>query len=148
MAAYRRVYDSHHLQADCQNRDQLRNATLGNRAGYAGYFLVCRDGRQQAKSLDASVWCTDHARVARSSVDVQCFRCHRRHDKQRLGNATGRLQRQSALYSFLLFKPATKSKKRPKLHSVVGWTVPRCVVGYTTVCTQMWAVLEFIFSQG
>ena len=25
MAAYCRVYDSHHLQADCQNRDQLRN---------------------------------------------------------------------------------------------------------------------------
>jgi len=32
MAAYRRVYDSRHLQADCQeNRDQLRNPTLGNR---------------------------------------------------------------------------------------------------------------------
>ena len=28
---YRRVYDSRHLQADCQNRDQLRNLTLGNR---------------------------------------------------------------------------------------------------------------------
>jgi len=31
MTAYRRVYDSHHLRADCQNRDQLRNSTLGNR---------------------------------------------------------------------------------------------------------------------
>jgi len=31
MAAYRRIYDSRHLQADCQNRDQLRNPTLGNR---------------------------------------------------------------------------------------------------------------------
>jgi len=30
MAAHRRVYDSRHLQADCQNRDQLRNPTLGN----------------------------------------------------------------------------------------------------------------------
>ena len=29
MAAYRRVYDSRHLQA--KNRDQLRNPTLGNR---------------------------------------------------------------------------------------------------------------------
>jgi len=34
MAAYRRVYDSHHLQADSQpltakNRDQLRNPRLG-----------------------------------------------------------------------------------------------------------------------
>jgi len=31
MAAYSRVYDTRHLQADCQERDQLRNATLGNR---------------------------------------------------------------------------------------------------------------------
>ena len=31
MAAYRRVYDSRRLQADCKNRDQLRNPTLGNR---------------------------------------------------------------------------------------------------------------------
>jgi len=32
MAAYRRVYDSRHLQADCpKNRDQLRNPTLCNR---------------------------------------------------------------------------------------------------------------------
>jgi len=29
MAAYRRVYDSHHLQADYQ--EPLRNPTLGNR---------------------------------------------------------------------------------------------------------------------
>ena len=32
MAAYRRVYDSRHLQTDCQEpRDQLRNPTLDNR---------------------------------------------------------------------------------------------------------------------
>ena len=31
MAAYSRVYDSRHVQADCQQRDQLRNPTLGNR---------------------------------------------------------------------------------------------------------------------
>ena len=31
MEAYRRVYDSRHLQADAKNRDQLRNPTLGNR---------------------------------------------------------------------------------------------------------------------
>jgi len=28
MAAYRRVYDSRHLQADAKNRDQLRNPAL------------------------------------------------------------------------------------------------------------------------
>ena len=31
MAAYRRVNDSRHLQADCKNRDQIRNPMLGNR---------------------------------------------------------------------------------------------------------------------
>ena len=31
MAAYRRVYDSRHLQADCKNRHQLRNPTLSIR---------------------------------------------------------------------------------------------------------------------
>ena len=31
MAAYRRVYDSRHLQADCKHRDQLRKPTLSNR---------------------------------------------------------------------------------------------------------------------
>ena len=31
MAAYRRVYDSHHLQLTAKNRDQLRNPPLGNR---------------------------------------------------------------------------------------------------------------------
>jgi len=31
MAAYCQVYDSCHLQADCQERDLLRNPTLGNR---------------------------------------------------------------------------------------------------------------------
>ena len=30
MAAYRRVYDSRHLQADCKEPDQLRTPTLGN----------------------------------------------------------------------------------------------------------------------
>ena len=37
MAVYRRVYDSRHLQADCQNRDQLWNPTLGNRV-WATFF--------------------------------------------------------------------------------------------------------------
>ena len=44
MAAYRRVYDSHHLQADCKDRDQLRNPTLGNRV-WAAFTLF--NGRQE-----------------------------------------------------------------------------------------------------
>jgi len=41
MAAYRRVYDSRHLQADCKkNQDQLRNATLGNQVRATFTFYV------------------------------------------------------------------------------------------------------------
>ena len=39
MAAYHRVYDSHHMQADCKNRDQLRNPTLGNTVWATFTFL-------------------------------------------------------------------------------------------------------------
>ena len=38
MAAYRRVYDSRYLQADCQEPDQLHNPTLGNRVWAAFTF--------------------------------------------------------------------------------------------------------------
>ena len=44
MAAYRLVYDSRYLQADCQEPGaQLRNHTLGNRvwASYLCLFLLC-----------------------------------------------------------------------------------------------------------
>ena len=44
MAAYRRVYDSRHLQADCKlakNRHQLRNPTLGIRVRATFTFLRC-----------------------------------------------------------------------------------------------------------
>ena len=39
MAAYRRVYDSRHLQADCQKPDKLRNPTLGYRVWATFTFL-------------------------------------------------------------------------------------------------------------
>ena len=35
-----RVYDSRHLQADCQNWDQLQNPTLSNRVWATFTFLV------------------------------------------------------------------------------------------------------------
>ena len=38
MAAYRWVYDSRHLQADCQ--DQLRNPTLSNRIRVTFIFYI------------------------------------------------------------------------------------------------------------
>jgi len=41
--AYRRVYDSRHLQAHCQEPDQLRNPTLGNRV-WATFTFTYIDG--------------------------------------------------------------------------------------------------------
>ena len=40
MAAYRRVYDSRHLQLTAKNRDRLRNPTLGNRVWASFTFLL------------------------------------------------------------------------------------------------------------
>jgi len=40
LAAYRQVDDSHHLQADCQNWDQLQNPTLGSRIWAAFFYSV------------------------------------------------------------------------------------------------------------
>ena len=42
MAAYRRVYDSRHLQLTAKNRDQLRNPTLGNRV-WATFTLFTQE---------------------------------------------------------------------------------------------------------
>jgi len=49
MAAYRRVYDSRHLQADCQEPDQLRN--LGNPVWATGTFVVATYGRKLTLKL-------------------------------------------------------------------------------------------------
>ena len=38
MAAYRRVYDSRHLQADCQEPGSAGNPTLGNQV-WAGFLM-------------------------------------------------------------------------------------------------------------
>ena len=41
MAAYRRVYDSHHLPADCQEPGSAPERTLGNRV-WATFFYSSR----------------------------------------------------------------------------------------------------------
>ena len=54
MAAYRRVYDSRHLQADCQEPgDQLRNPTLGNRVCATFTFY-----RKHAATLPCEIFLT------------------------------------------------------------------------------------------
>jgi len=40
MSAYRRVYDSRHMLADCQEPDQLRNPTVVNRVWATFTFSV------------------------------------------------------------------------------------------------------------
>jgi len=51
MAAYRRVYDSHHLQADCQEPRSARNPTLGNRVWAIFAFLPCDDKLAQTVAV-------------------------------------------------------------------------------------------------
>jgi len=41
MAAYRRVYDSRHLPADCQEPGSASNPMLGNRVWATFAFLLC-----------------------------------------------------------------------------------------------------------
>jgi len=50
MTAYRRVYDSRHLQPDCQDRDQLRNHTLGNQV-FTWPILVTSSSQSLGKVL-------------------------------------------------------------------------------------------------
>jgi len=60
LVAYRRVYDSHHLQADCQERDQLRNPTLRNPVWatftflHSGSLYLSLRPKSQAKPLQLS----------------------------------------------------------------------------------------------
>ena len=54
MAAYRRVYDSHHLQADCQELVSAPNPALGIRGyGLPLPFLLTH-------SVHLSMFCTLH----------------------------------------------------------------------------------------
>jgi len=46
MAAYRRVYDSRHLQADCQEPGSVLKPTLGNRVWATFTFLDLRGCKQ------------------------------------------------------------------------------------------------------
>ena len=57
MAAYRRVYDSRHLQADCQ--EPLRNLMLGNRvwATFLPNFKAYMKKVESAKSFEMDKIC-------------------------------------------------------------------------------------------
>ena len=51
MAAYRRVYESHHLQADCQEPGSVPEPYARVRATFT-FFINVRSGK-----LKAVVWC-------------------------------------------------------------------------------------------
>ena len=55
MAAYRRVYDSRHLQLTDKKRDQPRNATLGNRVWATFTFLQRQERCRINKNLKNGV---------------------------------------------------------------------------------------------
>jgi len=63
MAAYRRVYDSHHLHA-VKNRDLLRNPTLGNRVGATFTFFCYRKLPTPKALIGDLAWCKTVARWA------------------------------------------------------------------------------------
>jgi len=57
MAAYRRVYDSHHCRLTAKNRDQLRNSTLGRGLSEYGLPLLFLLGSKIIKiKIVYSVW--------------------------------------------------------------------------------------------
>jgi len=76
MAAYRRVYDSHHLQADYQ--DQLRNPTVGNRVWAATFtfFMCCEQNLNESSAGSVRLCrrrrrCILGASISRSAAAVQ-----------------------------------------------------------------------------
>ena len=77
MAAYRRVYDSHHLQADCQEQGSAPEPyTLGNRLWATFTFTVVCDAehlpdwqQQQQQRLEADVVLLPAAVAQHTQVD-------------------------------------------------------------------------------
>ena len=56
MAAYRRVYDSRHLQTDCQELGSAANPTLGNRI-WATFIFYLAVIKWQMKIVNSSRRC-------------------------------------------------------------------------------------------
>ena len=75
MAAYRRVYDSHHLQDDCQEPGSARNPTLGNRV-WATFYLFTPKARLRhcvelaTVSPVPTLFCSDCSRGEPSSRSI------------------------------------------------------------------------------
>ena len=57
MVAYRWVYDSRHLQADCQERDRLRNPAVGSRV-WATFTFTLITYLQALRDADAGRRCS------------------------------------------------------------------------------------------
>jgi len=71
MAAYRQDYDSRHLQADCQNLDQLQNPTLGNQV-WATFTFTARGDSEKSFGLNRG----DH-RTAKDFMQQSSLSCHK-----------------------------------------------------------------------
>ena len=55
MVAYRRVYDSRHLQADCKEPGSAPNPTLGNRV-WASFFVLTSVTSRRSLGLELGLW--------------------------------------------------------------------------------------------
>jgi len=82
------------IQDSCRLLSVCSCAQTVMRTVWYNIVRVDRNCRQQAQSLDTSVCCVHHVGSSRRSVDLQRVRSHRHRWKQKLGDATGSLQRQ------------------------------------------------------
>jgi len=82
MAAYRRVYDSRHLQADCQEPGSFRNSTLGNRV-WATFTFTLDDahidgGVETVYNMRSRIYETVERPSVRPSVRQSVYRKQQR----------------------------------------------------------------------
>jgi len=57
MAAYRQVYDSHHLQADCQEPESAPHPTLGNRVLARRFRLPLVRAARRSYMISINTFC-------------------------------------------------------------------------------------------
>jgi len=74
MAAYRRVYDSRHLQLTAKNRDQLRNPTLCNRVWATFTFFKVKSCKEAYTDIAVRVYIAAPLRGTHMPYGItQCY---------------------------------------------------------------------------
>jgi len=76
MAAYRRVYDSRHLQLTAKNRDQLRNPTLCNRVWATFTFFKVKSCKEAYTDIAVRVYIATPLRELTCHMGSHSVTCH------------------------------------------------------------------------